>query len=158
VAPVEAATALRLRAELTKELANLADVATALGARRALANEDAIYAAALLLMSWYTGAERALSRIASAFGGLPTGARWHMDLLLDMTLDLAPLRPVVLRQATADALSDLLGFRHVVRNLYAWDLRRDEIERLLAAMPDTQRLLAEDLESFGSFLQSLAMT
>ena len=149
--------AARLLAEIRHERSNLARAAGAVLARKDATDETATYALALLLMTYYTGAERIFQRIAAVLGGLPReGARWHAQLLEDMSLDLPGVRPPVLRTATADSLQRFLGFRHVVRNLYAWTIRREEMDLLVRALPTVDADLGQDLERFGAFLEAAA--
>lgn len=54
-------------------------------------------------------------------GGTPEGADWHRRLL-DRLTQATDLRPPLLSASTAQSLAKLLGFRHVVRHLYADDL------------------------------------
>ena len=62
-----------------------------------------------------------------------------------MTLDIPPSRPAVLDRSTADRLARLLGFRHVTRNLYAWTLRREDMDALLSEISEAHRGLERDL-------------
>ncbi len=81
-----------------------------------------IYGAAALLESAYTGAEKAMLRIARVLGAVPSGDSWHRDLLRSMTLDIERERPAVLSRSTAAGLDPYLAFRHRFRNLYVFDL------------------------------------
>jgi hypothetical protein len=147
---------LRLIAELRQELAQLAKTRDAVVIRRDADDETTTYALALLLMNYYTGAERIFRRIATYFGGIPQGERWHAELLGDMALDIPEVRPRALADPTKERLESLLRFRHVVRNLYAWTLRRDELQVHVAALQDTHAALERDLGEFEEFLRSLA--
>jgi hypothetical protein len=63
-----------------------------------------LYGAAALLETFYSGVEKALTRIAAATGSMPEGAAWHPPLLDDATLQLPRNRPPVLAEPTARLL------------------------------------------------------
>jgi hypothetical protein len=149
--------ATRLRAELDSELGELGRVVHEIESRRDARDDTTTYALALLLMNYYTGAERIFRRIAAHFGGTPpVGDRWHAQLLEDMALDLPAIRPPVLRAETVRRLERLLRLRHVLRNLYAWVLRRSELDPHVAEIGDAHAALASDLAEFAIFLQGLS--
>lgn len=156
---LNAAAAARLRAELDHDLTQLARVRDQIAVRASATDETTTYALALLLMNYYTGVEKLLRRVALNFGGLPpAGERWHAGLLEGLTIDLPGLRPPLLRASTAERLADLLRFRHAVRHLYAWTIRRTDIDRLVTGLPALHDDVAADARSFGSFLDRLAAT
>lgn len=112
-------------------------------------------AAALSLHGFYSGTERILEWIARQVDGtLPQGPAWHRELLDQMTLDVPGVRPHVLQKATAKQLEEYLGFRHVVRNLYTWELDTTKVERLIKRLPHTLQAVENDLKAFGHFLDA----
>lgn len=150
---------LLLVAELADERARVARLHSEFEhATRRLEEPDTetlvVYGVAALLESFYTGMERALTRIAAAIGAQPTGSNWHRDLLTSMTLDIPELRPAVLTRATAAALDPFLAFRHRFRNLYVFDLERAPMLVLLARGDDAWRQFDADLEIFSNTLQN----
>lgn len=149
--------AARLNAEIRNELDNLAHVCGEVAAMRTAVEQAATYALALLLMNFYTGVERTLNRIATALGGVPAASpRWHAELLDDAALDLEGVRPAVLSRSTVDRLLLLLRFRHAIRNLYAWRLRREEMQPHVDQLEGTFAALRLDLDRFGDFLRALS--
>jgi hypothetical protein len=157
VAPVTARDAARLRAEVLHELGNLSRALDDIRVRKDARDETTTYAVALLLMNYYTGAEHLFRHVALHFGGVPPGGdRWHQQLLEDMALDIEGVRPPVLSAGTCEAMGRLMRFRHVVRNLYAWTLRRADIDVLLGEIDATHAALVADLHGFSEFLASLA--
>lgn len=109
-------------------------------------------AAALRLQSLYTGIERCLVQIVRVLnGGTPDGGEWHRRLLERMGQP-TDHRPAVLQAATIAELQELLRFRHLVRHLYAYELRPEPVERLrlqaLALWPQVQW----QLEAFRHWL------
>lgn len=155
MATLTAESALRLGAELRSEFAELDRVHGEVQALHTARDSTATYALALLLMNYYTGAERLFRRIASQLGGLPPGGdRWHAQLLEDMMLELPGLRPPVLSRDTVEALARLLRLRHVLRNLYAWTVRRDELDVHTRELTATHAALTRELDHFHGFLSA----
>jgi hypothetical protein len=63
--------------------------------------------------------ENMFVRIAEDFGNqIEDKSRWHSELLWRMSLDVMPLRPVVISQESYQCLKELRGFRHLFRNAY----------------------------------------
>ncbi|WP_121971467.1 hypothetical protein [Leptolyngbya sp. BC1307] len=81
------------------------------------------------LHGFYTGVERILSSIATHVDkNLPSGTKWHQDLLIQMSSSVERIRPLVLSADTLAELRAFLAFRHVVRNNYAHAL---DVEKVL---------------------------
>jgi hypothetical protein len=72
-----------------------------------------------------------------------------------MGRDLPDLRPPVLSTEAINGLDEYLRFRHVVRNVYAFTLDAERIERLVKHLsPAFQRVQAE-LFDFTEFVEQL---
>ena len=116
----------RLRAELQtlERVVERAEGALS-RARQQVQDQDYFLAAAALdLHGFYAGLERLFELIASEVDeSLPAERHWHRDLLAQMSLAVADVRPVVLLPETRSALAEYLEFRHVVRNVYTFNLR-----------------------------------
>jgi hypothetical protein len=116
-----------------------------------------VAAAALHLHDFYSGAERILEMIASVIdSNVPTGRAWHRDLLTQMTLDLSDIRPPVLTVEATQALDEYLRFRHIVRNVYAFQLDVEKIAPLVLRLRATYSQLQVELETFAGFLQHIS--
>ena len=80
-------------------------------------------AAGSVLHDFYTGIEKILESIAKEIDRrLPTGEEWHSELLHQMTLDVPGLRPPVICSMTEKRLREYLGFRHLFRKRYGFEL------------------------------------
>jgi hypothetical protein len=111
---------------------------------------------ALKLHNFYTGCERIFSLIASELnGGLPSGFDWHKRLLQRMSMEYGD-RPPVLSAQTAKQLEEFLGFRHVVRNVYGFELDMERVQRLLERYGDTWTKFEADLQWFIQWLVALS--
>ncbi|WP_373479876.1 hypothetical protein [Geminocystis sp.] len=85
--------------------------------------EGLVSGLALYLENFYMGIERILSLISKEIdGSIPSGQSWHIQLLNRMLVDIPSVRCAVISPTTYQLLNEFRGFRHVVRNLYAYDL------------------------------------
>ena len=118
---------------------------------------ELVEAAALRLHSFYTAVERCLLLISRVVnGGTPSkGEGWHRRLLERMATA-TEQRPAVFKEATQLGLQEYLRFRHLVRNLYADELRPEPIALLMRQLPPLWHLIQEDLLQFRHWLRSTA--
>jgi hypothetical protein len=113
-------------------------------------------ALALKLHNFYTGCERIFQIVASDLnGGLPTSFDWHRRLLSRMATPHTD-RPALLRQSTAQQLEEYLAFRHVVRNIYGFELKPERLEKLIADYGAVWQQFHQDLQTFIEWLNQLA--
>ncbi|MBC7343338.1 MAG: antitoxin [Clostridia bacterium] len=125
--------AARIRQELEDLEQVVARAERAMAAARRHPKDQDLYvdSAALNLHDFYGGLERIFYHIATAVDGSPpTGREWHRDLLKQMSIPLGETRPRVLSSNAVRGLDEYLRFRHVVRNIYAFELDPVRIERL----------------------------
>jgi hypothetical protein len=127
-------------------------------AKESPADQDYFMAAAALdLHSFYAGVERLFELIAGDVErSQPGGAHWHRDLLAQMALDVPGIRTAVITTATQQALAEYLEFRHVVRNVYTFNLRPRRVAELVENLRHAFALVARDLHDFAGFLDELA--
>ena len=82
---------------------------------------------AMRLPVFYMGLENIFKRIAKEIDmEAPQGKNWHTDLLQQMSTS-RPLRPPVISEKTAAALTRILKFRHRFRNIYVFELELEKI-------------------------------
>lgn len=111
---------------------------------------------ALKLHNFYTGCERIFQRIADDInGGVPTSFDWHKRLLYTMALEIEGIRPPVISKETAVGLEEFLAFRHVVRNIYGYELDPGRLKRLVEQIEPVYNDFKKDVASFVEFLKSL---
>ncbi len=109
------------------------------------------------LHDFYAGLERLFSLIASEIdGSLPTVPQWHRALLQQMGADIPSVRPAVLSEAVLRSLEEYLGFRHVVRSIYAFEFDRERLEPLVRRLPPTFQRVREELLTFSDWLEQVA--
>jgi hypothetical protein len=120
---------------------------------------DYLDGVSLNLHGFYTGVERIFEDIARHVDeSMPTGPEWHRDLLLQMSAALRDVRPPVISQATRAYLNEYRGFRHVVRNLYTFNLRPTRVLELSGEIRNCYEAIALDLQTFMDFLWQLTQT
>jgi len=131
-------------------------VALAEKARRS-GDDDYWDGVALNLHGFYSGVEQIFEDIAHTIdGGLPSGGEWHTSLLRQMTVEMGKLRPAVIRMETRQSLDEYRGVRHIVRNVYAFNLRPARLNELVLDAPKCLSNLTIDLLAFADFLDKTA--
>lgn len=124
---------------------------------RASGDDDYLDGVALNLHGFYAGVERIFEDIARTIEKtVPDGAEWHQDLLLQMSAEVASVRPVVISDEARRCLEEYRGFRHVVRNVYTFNLRPARLQELTGGLQDCYQLVTNDLEAFCIFLEQLS--
>ncbi|MGG6242368.1 hypothetical protein ACQ4N7_27460 [Nodosilinea sp. AN01ver1] len=125
---------------------------------KAIENDDDDYydGVALNLHSFYTAIERILEDIAREIdGAVPTGSGWHRDLLTQLSADFPGVRPAVLKHSSRRCLDEYRGLRHVIRNIYSFNLNSRRLQELVTMLPSCHGALIQDLEEFCTFLGAL---
>jgi hypothetical protein len=147
----------RVVAEIDRELEELRRLLrdfTDFRARYPNPDRHLLRAEASYLADFYNGAERIFRIIVEELdGGGPRGDSWHKRLLLDMTLDMQH-RPRVLSDSLYVRMLKFLGFRHVVRQAYGFEL---DAARVGALADDLDGLFTEfrtEINAFGRSLRS----
>ncbi len=108
---------------------------------------------ALNLHTFYSAIERIFEDIARTVeAGVPSGPDWHRDLLIQMSAEIAGTRPPVISRETRLILDEFRGFRHVVRNIYAFNLNPDRVLELTRKAPACLSSLRNDLHIFIDFI------
>ena len=109
-----------------------------------------------ILHDFYTGIEKIFESIAKEVDArLPMGEEWHTELLHQMTLDIPGLRPQVITATTEKKLREYLGFRHLFRKRYGFELDWQKLKKLLLGMPQIRSNLENEIGKFFEALNSL---
>lgn len=107
---------------------------TAWGHCQRVSSDQEIYldSVALNLHGIYSGLERILQMIARHIDeNVPSGNLWHRDLLKQMSKEQKNRRPAVISISSFSHLDELRRFRHLVRNVYAFNLVPDKVEPIV---------------------------
>ena len=152
---------LRLRREVERERAVLQPLAAEIAKNAQLLTTPASHRAlravvAVDLHRWYTALESILERIDKLFGLRPSGAEWHAELLAGAFLDVPSVRPPVLDAALADALREVLRFRHFFRHAYAVELDDLRLRANADRLAECEAQVSDCLVAFETILQQMA--
>lgn len=129
------------------------------GLEKAQKESDDLYldGIALNLHGFYSGIERLFERIAvHVDDNLPQGANWHKTLLSQMADEVAGVRPAVISEEVRQGLDEYRGFRHIVRNVYAYKFELSKLARLTRKAPVIFNQLKKEMYAFADFLESSA--
>ena len=111
---------------------------------------------ALKLHNFYTGCERIFQTVVAELNRAPpSGFDWHRRLLERMGLPWQD-RPALLSSASVTSLRDYLAFRHVVRNIYGFELDQARVEQLVNRYPGVWQQVEADCRRFVSWLETVA--
>jgi len=113
---------------------------------------------ALNLHAFYSGIERLFELIARDIDrSVPHGEMWHRDLIKQMAEERGGIRPAVVNPDRVSSLDSLRRFRHLVRNIYSFNLVPERVEPLICDLPALWSILQNELVAFGDFLAELAL-
>jgi len=128
------------------------------GFESAKRKQDDLYldAVALNLHAFYSAIERIFEKIAKEIDeSVPDGANWHRELLDQMILEIDGIRPAVLSVDLKEELEDYRGLRHVVRNVYTFQLNPEKLSILVTKLPGVMSEIEVQLTGFARFLQGI---
>jgi len=109
-----------------------------------------------VLHDFYTACERIFLRIAKDIDGdVPQGEHWHIELIKRMASERGDIRPEVISEDLARALRPYLGFRHVFRNIYGYELHPDRLRPLIERFDGTFDGFQEEIQRFMVFLKQV---
>ncbi|GAW93081.1 hypothetical protein [Calderihabitans maritimus] len=150
---------LALAGRIRGELSELEKVVERVleGWKRAKQTGDDFYldSVALNLHSIYTGLERVFELIANTIDqSRPEGQNWHQELLRQMTVEIPLVRPQVISVETRNNLDDYRGFRHVVRNVYTFNLNSGKIKHLVNNLPKVFSQVKNEINVFIQFIEA----
>ncbi len=111
---------------------------------------------ALKLHNFYTGCERIFRLVAADLNGdFPGGYDWHKRLLKRMAVAYEG-RPALLSEQTVHALEKYLAFRHVVRNIYGYELETERVRQLVAEQASVWNQFRDEVQAFVTWLRQTA--
>jgi hypothetical protein len=157
--PEYAALATRIRQTLL-DLDRVSARAESLFRQYQRTNDDGyLDGVALNLHGFYSGVERIFEDIARTVDrSLPTNAEWHRDLLLQMADEISTIRPAVIDIGARRCLDEYRGFRHIVRNIYTFNLRPSRLQELTTDLPPCYMVVKQAILRFITFLEGAVQT
>ena len=112
---------------------------------------------ALNLHGLYSAAERLFELIVrNVDRSVLEGTAWHRDLLEQISKDVPGVRPAVISKDTAKDLDQFRRFRHLVRNVYTFNLKPEKMSALMKDLPEVWSKLSAELLAFSRFLKALS--
>lgn len=121
---------------------------------RRSASAEQVEALAYQLHNLYGACEQLFELIARAFENRIDGARYHVDLLRRMKVEIAGVRPALLTGELAAALNELRGFRHFFRHAYDADLDAERVTALTGKALGLRNALRAAVDRFLARLGS----
>jgi hypothetical protein len=111
-----------------------------------------VTALASVMHSFYNGLESIFVTIAKEVDGtVPTGDRWHRDLLAQMG-EANEFRDAVLPLPLRSHIQDYLAFRHYYRHAYSFFLRWEELRELVLPLTAVWNQTKAALNQFAASL------
>lgn len=149
------ALAVRIR-EYLFEITKVVERAEMLSEKATTTNDDGYWdGVALNLHSFYSGIERVFEDIARTIDeSTPSAFDWHRSLLAQMGAAFPDRRPLVISQESKACLDDYRAFRHVVRNVYAFNFRPARLKELTEGLRECFALVERDLLNLITFLEN----
>ena len=114
-------------------------------------------AKASFMADFYMGVENVFRTIAEELnGGAPRGDGWHKRLLTGMAVEQKGIRPAVISADLCAELTQFLGFRHVVRQAYGFQLDEKKMAALEKIFQRTWKRFSREIKAFCTFLEGRA--
>ena len=116
---------------------------------------DAIELSALgaFLHSFYTGVENLFRRVTIELGGrMPQSEAWHQRMLHEM-MQSDERRPAFISAELGEQLKIYLGFRHVFRQAYSFQLHWEKMAPLVHSCEETFARLQAEIGDFVSRME-----
>ena len=115
--------------------------------------EALVNSLALNLHGIYTGIERIFEVIATEIDlSLPTGNKWHRDLLDQMAVNITNVRTEVITEETRAILDELRRFRHVIRSAYSFQLDQEKVLIVVNTFLSCHHQLIQEIQLFCDYL------
>ncbi len=121
-------------------------------------NNDDFYldSVALNLHGFYSALEKIFELIAQEIdGSVPEGASWHQNLLVQMKTEIKKIRPAVISKDSYQRLAEYKGFRHVVRNVYTFNLSIKRIKPLVEEIDLVFNQVKSEILIFIEFIEEV---
>jgi len=148
-----------MRDEIEDELQGISLLVQSLqkAAAQELDAEIKIRASASILSDFYMAAERIFKLIVKEIDlELPEGEDWHKKMLRQVAVGLPQIRPPVIEKELFLHLEEYLKFRHLVRNIYGFQLNYALFEHLVQGLPAAAGALKEQISLFLAKMQEIA--
>ena len=117
-------------------------------------NEDKLIHIAYQLHNLYSAYEDMFKEISLTFeNSIERNSGFHKNLLIRMKILIPGIRPNVLSEESYLVLGELMGFRHVFRHAYNYNLTPDKMEILRKKILEKKTSIDSDINIFKQFLE-----
>jgi hypothetical protein len=117
-------------------------------------NEDKLIHIAYQLHNLYSAYEDMFKEISLTFeNSIERNSGFHKNLLIRMKIPIPGIRPNVLSEESYLVLGELMGFRHVFRHSYNYNLTPDKMEILRKKILEKKTSIDSDINIFKQFLE-----
>jgi len=104
---------------------------------------------ALNLHGIHSGIEKIFELIAKDIdSSVPSGDSWHIELLKQMATEIKQVRPAIISKQTFELLNEYRGFRHIVRNVYTYNISIKKLAPLVGELSSAFNCVKGDLDDF----------
>lgn len=148
-----------IKDEIEEELANINNLIANLHniQNKDLEKEIEKRLSASILDDFYLATEKIFKTIARDIDSeLPEGKEWHKKLLRLMTIELPETRPAVIDKDLFHQLEEYLKFRHLVRNIYGFQLEINRFDHLLKNIDQVASKLETQIINFLNNMEEIA--
>jgi hypothetical protein len=109
---------------------------------------------AYLMHNLYNAWEDMFKEISVCFeNNVERSSGFHKNILLRMKISIPGIRPHVLSDCSYELLNELLGFRHVFRHAYNYNLDHERLQQLREKILKGRVQIEKDIELFGKYLE-----
>ena len=117
-------------------------------------NEDKQVHLAYQLHNLYSSYEDLFKEVAITFeNNMDRNSGYHKNLLLRMKIAIPGIRPGILSDKSHIILGELMGFRHVFRHAYDYNLSSDKLKNLREKVLLHYPGIKDDIQKFKEFLK-----
>lgn len=119
-------------------------------------NEDQLINLSYQFHNLYSAYEDLFKEISNTFeNNISDGSGYHRNLIKRMKIAIPEIRPKILSDHSFQVLGELMGFRHVFRHAYSYNLTPEKINLLKDKIIGNREKLNSEINSFKKFLEDL---
>jgi hypothetical protein len=119
-------------------------------------DESQIIHSAYLMHNLYNAWEDMFKEISVCFeNNVERSSGFHKNILLRMKISIPGLRPQILSDGSYELFNELLGFRHVFRHAYNYNLDPEKLQQLRNKVLKGRVQIENDIELFRKYIEGL---
>lgn len=119
-------------------------------------NDDKTVHLAYELHNIYCAFEDLFKEIAKTFENeIEDLSQYHKGLLKRMQLEIRSIRPKVISEESYEFLLEMLGFRHVFRHAYNYNLNPAKVKDIQQKYIESYPSIVRDIKAFQHFLENI---